>query len=98
MPTNYYDKGDAVRLNADFKQGGVFADPTTVSLYVQDPDEVESTLIYTITGSISRLSTGKYYYDLEVGKTGMWYYKYEGTGNVNQTAEAAFIVKRSEFP
>lgn len=98
MPTNTYDKGDAVRLSADFKSGGVFTDPTTVSLYVQDPDETEYTYIYTITGAISRLSTGRYYYDLEVGKTGMWYYKYEGTGAVNQTAEAALIVKRSEFP
>jgi len=98
MPTNQYDKGDGVRLYADFKANAVFADPTTVSLYVQDPNETEYTHVYTATGSIQRLSTGRYYYDLEVGITGMWYYKYEGTGNVNQTAEAAFIVKRSEFP
>lgn len=98
MPTNTYDKGDGVRLWADFKANAVFADPTTISLYVQDPDRIETTYIYTAIGSVQRLSTGRYFYDLEITKSGQWHYKYEGAGAVNQTSESAFIVRRSEFP
>ena len=95
MPTNEYPINQAVRLSAIFTVDEVPTDPSQVMLFIQNPSGVESFYYYT-SGSLYRLSTGSYYYDLMVDDSGKWYYRWEGDG-VEAADEAGFIVKRSEF-
>lgn len=94
-PTNEYDLNQTVRLWATFKVSGVLTDPTQVTLFVENPSRVESIYYYT-SGTIQRLSTGTYYYDLSLNDNGMWYYKFDGDG-VDAVEERSILVRRSVF-
>lgn len=93
--TNKFDKGDRVRLKGKFTIDDVETDPTYVTLLVQTPALTHYT--YTYSGSVSRLSTGIYYKDLEVGEEGQWFYRFVSSGTVVAAGEDFFIVTRSEF-
>jgi len=95
MPVNEYPYNQTVRLSALFTVDEIPTDPSQVILFIQRPDDTESTYYYS-SGSVSRLSTGSYYYDLLPNDTGIWYYRWEGEGVV-AADEHQFIVKRSEF-
>lgn len=95
MPVNEYPINQTIRLSALFTVDNVLSDPSQVILFIQKPDKSEHFYYYT-SGSISRLVTGSYYYDLLASDDGPWYYRWEGEGIV-AADEAQFIVKRSEF-
>jgi len=94
-PTNEYDLDQEVRLWATFKSEGALADPTQVTLFVENPSRVESIYYYT-SGSIQRLSTGTFYYDLSLNDSGMWYYKFDGDV-IDAVEERSILVRRSVF-
>ena len=95
MPTNVYPLNQTIRLSSVFTVNEIPTDPTQVTLFVQDPSGVESLYYYT-SGSVLRLSTGSYYYDMLPDDTGNWYYRFEGDGVV-AADEKQLIVERSEF-
>jgi hypothetical protein len=78
-----YKRGQVVRMTAAFTNAsGVAADPTTVTLVVEDADGTET------TSSPSNTATGAYRYDLTLGETealcpaGVWDYRFRGTGAI----------------
>jgi hypothetical protein len=95
-PSNEYDKDQVVRLRAIFKIDGNLADPTDVALFIQNPHKFESGYYYS-SGTVSRISTGTYYRDLTLNDSGIWYYKFVGTG-VDASEERSMLVRRSVFP
>lgn len=94
MPTNTYDKGDAVRLNASFTIGGVATNPTNILLRIKDQSGNETIVT---TGTISELSTGNWFYDVQVTGSGQWWYRWEGSGNLTAVDENSLLVDPSEF-
>jgi hypothetical protein len=91
-----YDKGDLVRLSAAFTVAGVATDPTTVTLKVQDPSGNEATYTYAL-GQVTKDSAGAYHYDLAIDETGLWTYRWAGTGAVVTAGEANLYARRSAF-
>lgn len=90
-----YDKGDAVRFKATFTDvDGAAADPATITLEVKNPAGTISTYVYG-TDPITRESTGVYHYDKTIDQTGIWYYRWVGTGTGSQVAEESSITVRS---
>lgn len=88
---NTYTIGDLVRLTGTFTDlSGNLSDPTTSVLTVKDPDGV-----VTSYPSLTHPSTGIYYFDLPVSDSGVYYYRYSGTGAVVAAGETQFQVSES---
>jgi len=96
MAVNTYDKGDTIRLKAEFKVSSVLSDPTTVTLKVKSAVGVTSTYTYG-AGEITKDAVGVYHKDVSVDDDGVWYYRFIGTGAVAAAGEYQFEVRRSEF-
>ena len=85
-----YEVGDLARLSVSFTDiNGVLADPTVVTLLVQAPDN--SQVQYALP-PIIRVSTGKYYYDLNVLQSGSYFYRWTGTGALQVVIEGSITV------
>lgn len=92
---NNYTKGDRVMLFADFKDKTGAAANTTVTVTTLEPDgQVQ-------TRSFTNPSTGRYESEFSLTgtdyKVGVWYYRIEGTGNVERAKEDWFEVEASKF-
>ena len=96
MTTKWY-KFSTVRCRATFRNsGGDLADPTTVTLRVQDP--LKEDREYTVALSeVTRESLGIFYRDTYLNRSGRWFFHYEGTGTVPAAVEGSLKVERSEF-
>jgi len=83
-----YDVGDVARLSVTFTSlAGVLADPTVVTLTVQAPDNAQT------TPAVTHDSTGKYHYDLSITQSGVYLYRYVGTGAVAAVEEGQITVR-----
>lgn len=88
---NTYTIGDLVRLTGTFTDlSGNLSDPTTSSLVVKSPDGTVTTY-----PSLVHPSTGIYYFDLPITGSGVYYYRYAGTGAVVAAGETQFQVSES---
>ena len=93
---NVYDVGDRIRLRGVFTNlAGVDTDPTTIVCKYQDPGGVETTVTYPT--SIVKVSTGRYYLDIDIDEAGTWYYRWNGTGDVVAAGEQSFIARTTVF-
>ncbi len=97
MTHNIYDVGDEARVSVDFTDiAGSAADPTTVTLKVKKPSG--AMVIYTYADDeVTKSSTGNYYKDIPLDESGIWLYRWEGTGAVTAAGEGKFEVAPSEF-
>lgn len=93
--TNAYDIGDRVRCTGTFvNQAGEPADPTTITAKVLDPLGNEATFSGV---DVIRESLGVFYVDIDVDLTGLWAYRFQGTGAMVTADEEVFYVERSAF-
>lgn len=89
-----YDVGDIIESSVIFRNmAGEKADPTTVSLVIQAPDNTQT----TVTGaSITRDNTGEYHYDIPVTMAGgpgnSYIVRWVGTGAVTAVKEKVYPV------
>lgn len=94
---NSYDKGDLVRVTAAFTNAaGTATDPTTVVCKVRSPSGI-TTYTYGTDAELVKDSTGNYHLDINITADGQWWYRWEGTGAVQQAGEGSFTVARSAF-
>jgi hypothetical protein len=83
-----YDIGDLARLSVAFTDtAGNSADPSSVSLTIQAPDNTQSTPAPVHDG------TGVWHYDLPITQSGVWFYRYTGTGLVTAVEEGYITVR-----
>jgi hypothetical protein len=66
-----------------------------VTLRIKQPDA--TIVVHNYPGDIMRDGTGAYHYDLAIGESGDWYYRFEGTGAVEAASETLFHVYRSNI-
>lgn len=91
MPVSYV-KDSLVRVSATFTNlAGAPVDPTAVSLTVIDGAGA------TTTPAAAKDSTGNYHADLNVAVSGVWYFKFKGTGANQGAAEGSFDVPAGKF-
>ena len=84
-----YDVGDTRTLTGTFHNAaGALADPTAVTLTVRKPDGTES------TPTATHASTGVYTYALTFDQSGVWRYRFAGTGTVAEAGEQMLTVRR----
>lgn len=93
-----YDKGDAVRCSATFKNSSnVVVDPTTVTFKYKDPSGNITPLVYGTDVAVVKDSTGNYHVDVNADKSGTWFYRFESTGTGQAAEEGTFEVAESHF-
>lgn len=94
--------GAQMRLTAEFRSRdtGTLGDPTTVTLKVLDPLEVETDYTYA-AAQIIKDAVGRYHMDTDIPNStdsvGTWYYRWEITGALIGATEGQFIVKETKF-
>ena len=64
---------------------GVYADPTSITLYILDPNGVATTQIWP-AGNVVRDSTGHFHFIMTPTVAGLWLYKWRGTGTLTATS------------
>lgn len=90
---NSYIQGATVRLKAEFRSpSGTLSNPTTVTVKVEHPSGSEDTYTDAVLDS-----TGKYHRDILAPDVGVWRYRWESTGTVQQVGEGEFLISRSAF-
>lgn len=90
-----YDVGQQVRLSFTFRNlAGELADPTTVTVKVQDAAGAETSYSDAVHDS-----TGRYHKDITITTPGggVWYYRAEGTGALVAAGETSFPVRQTVF-
>lgn len=94
MSLNNYVVADLIRLSATFTVSSVATDPSSVVCVVRAPDGTETTY-----NSPTKDSTGNYHvdHDLTAAKSGIYGYRWTGTGACQAALEAEFFVEPSAF-
>lgn len=85
-----YDIGDTVRLSCVFTAGGVFTNPSSVSVLVTRPDGTTATYDAPVNDS-----AGHYHQDITATLSGEWAAQWTGTGAVVAVSTELFAVRRS---
>lgn len=88
-----YDVGDSIRLGALFTVTGIATDPTIIELDVRDPGGIITSYDFA-GGTVSKETTGKYFRDVFVARSGQWWFRYFGTGTLIAADEKYLIVER----
>jgi hypothetical protein len=95
---NNYETHTLIALSVIFYnvQMNIPADPTTVSLWVEDPTGV---VTQVSSLNIVRTGVGTYYANFMPTSPGLWKYKWEGSGTSVQATspDTAFFVRSSDF-
>jgi len=94
---NTYDKGDSVRLRGIFTVTGTATDPSIVNLQIRDPSGNIDLYSYA-GGTVTKQSTGNFYYDLFLDEEGQWWWEFFGSGTVLAAGERYLIVEKSVIP
>jgi hypothetical protein len=92
-----YDVGDGVEVRSAFTNlAGAATDPTTITLKVRKPDATISTYTYA-AAQLTRESAGVFVKSITLDTSGVWTYRFEGTGAVVAADEELLVVEASSF-
>lgn len=92
-----YEIDTAIELQGVFLNAltGVYADPTAINLLVLDPTGVSTTYTWP-SATIVRDSIGHFHQIITPSKSGIWTYKWQGTGAVVATSpDTTFTINAS---
>lgn len=90
---NVYDIGDVIRLSVIFQNSnGVDTDPTVTKVDVKTPAGVVTT--YEIP-AVVKDATGRFHYDLVIAESGIYHYRWFGTGTVTAAGQSSFDIRKS---
>ena len=90
-----YDLYDLAYLPATFTStdGITVADPSTILCFTKNPLGTVATYQYgAAAASIVRLGVGAYFKEFTVDVVGSWFYRWHGTGGVQDADEWCFVV------
>lgn len=89
--TNFF-QGSAARVTATFENGAhVVTDPATITAKIKNPAGVTTTYVYGTDAALARDSVGIYHVDIDLNSSGIWYYRFEGTGSVKAASQGELV-------
>ena len=94
--TIIYWPGQGVRFTAEFKVGGVYADPTAVTFSLRDPAG-KITVYPDGDPAIVKDDVGQYHADLVLDGQGEYHYRFVGTTPAAAAGEATVELEQSAF-
>jgi hypothetical protein len=95
---NLYDYGSPVTVSVAFtdptQTPAAPIDPTTVKLRILDPNNNEQ----VISGaSFIHPAVGNFSFTVICLVAGVWFYRWEGSGNINAVADSLFVITATQF-
>lgn len=96
MPGNSYHIGQAVEVTGLFKVGTTPTNPSTITLKVKTPAGLVEERVFPHP-SITNPTTGSFVGLVVPDASGVWYYRWEGTGSCQAADEACFVAIDSVF-
>lgn len=93
-----YDIGDVVECGVVF--GDVdenTIDPDTVTFSLLAPDGTSTERVYGVGALVIRDARGEYRTDVDVEQSGMYFFRWHGTGTGQSASEDWFTARRSRF-
>lgn len=97
MAINSYQQGQRVRVTGTFTLNSVATDPTAITFAWRNPAGTLTTLTYGTDAALVRSSAGVYYVDLSTATSGVYTYRFRGTGTVETADSGQFTVLPSDF-
>jgi hypothetical protein len=86
-----YDIGEPVTISALYRNtAGVITNPTTVTLRYRNP---AGTVTVKQQADLTNPSTGLWTYNITPDQSGVWWYRFEGTGAAAAIEEHFFYVR-----
>lgn len=96
--TNVYDKGDKVRIGASFTLDDTMTDPSNPYIQVKDPSgNIESASTACAGDGWTKNADGDFHFDVTLDESGMWHYRWSGSGDVVAATTGHFSVRETEF-
>lgn len=89
-----WDVGDTLHLTCNFTVSGTNTDPTTITLVVQQPNGTETTYTHA-GGTVTKDSVGNYSKNVTTDASGVWAWRWVGTGACAAADEGKVTVSRS---
>lgn len=87
-----YNIGDKPRCTGTVEQtDDTPINPSVVKAWYRNPAGTVTTLTYGTDAALIRLSTGVYYFDLDVDTAGRWYYGFYSTGTGKASGDDGVI-------
>lgn len=93
---NTYPAGSLVRVTTAFTVSGVATDPSAITLQLKTPGSGVVSLVYG-SSLIVRDGVGQYHYDWQTTLSGLYPYRWIGTGVVVAANENEFLAGPSQF-
>jgi hypothetical protein len=91
--SNSYDSGDLVRISAAFKDlNQAYVDPSVTIFTAKLPDGTLYTKQYGTDLELIKDSTGNFHIDLYVNQSGIYSYRFSGSGAVTAAGAGMFVV------
>ena len=98
MSRSTYDIGDVVELQARSRTRTTRQwTPGTVKVTVKRPSGAETMLTYLTDQPVTKVSTDVYTYAINLDQSGIWYYRWQGTGSNAAAAVGEFEVRKTPF-
>jgi hypothetical protein len=86
--------GDVRRVSGSFTNpAGVATDPTTITVRWRHHRGTETAWVYGTDTQVVKDSVGAYHADIPITVSGLYYYKFEGTGAVQAAEEGTFLAE-----
>lgn len=93
-----YDVGDLAACTVTFADSdGDPADPSTVRFKVRRPDGTTSTWTHGVDSEVVKTAVGAYRVHLDLTGSGIWGFRFEGTGSIQAAVEGSLQVNGSAF-
>lgn len=92
-----YVSGSTVRMYGVFSVTGVLTDPSVVTGKVKPPGATTLNFPYGSSAQLVRDGIGLYHLDMVVTATGLWRYRWEGSGSASIAGEGTFDVSNTVF-
>lgn len=93
MSCDEFILGQRPRFQHLFYLGKTLTDPTAVKfIYKRPSDDDPTVLVYGADVDLIRESTGKYYVDLLLDDAGLWKWRFESSGVVDNADQGEFEV------
>jgi hypothetical protein len=94
---NLYDYGSPVIVSVSFLDQTVTPpvpiNPVTVKLRILDPNNAEQ----VITSGFTNPAVGQFNYTISCLVAGVWFYRWEGSGNIQAVADSLFVITATKF-
>lgn len=98
MTDQPYDIGDKPTLSYTFlNAAGAAADPTVVTLKLRTPAGVETSHVHGTDVNVVKDSVGVYHYELPLAESGLYTWRWIGTGALVCADEGTIPVRASRF-